>query len=213
MYRNPRRGSSDDLGRRPNPSSSDDSQLEWSPRWLGLPLFVAVLVCSSVASPAVPNDVNGDSVLDVSDVQCGVLTVLKPVAPSCLAAPNAADINCDFVTDVVDVQILVLVVLKAPENGVPVALDGNHNNIVDSCEWLLGCGDLCGNGIVEKENDEECDDGDCLNGDGCDQWCKVEGVCCWPSPCCCDGKKDPGEECDDANDKDGDGCSKTCKLE
>lgn len=71
----------------------------------------------------------------------------------------------------------------------------------------------CGNGIVEPDNSEECDDGNTENGDGCSEWCKWEWKCCQPSPCCCDGNKDPGEECDDGNDSAGDGCDKECKLE
>jgi cysteine-rich repeat protein len=85
----------------------------------------------------------------------------------------------------------------------------------DGCSELCKFeSNVCGNGEVEVCNDEECDDGNTTPGDGCDQWCKKEGsTCCEPSPCCCDGKNDPGEDCDDGNKVNGDGCSSTCKFE
>jgi len=72
----------------------------------------------------------------------------------------------------------------------------------------------CGNGVVEPINDEQCDDGNKVAGDGCDPWCKKEGTgMCAPMPCCGDGYTTAGEECDDGNLTAGDGCSPTCKYE
>jgi cysteine-rich repeat protein len=41
-------------------------------------------------------------------------------------------------------------------------------------------GPVCGNGLVEHENDEECDDGNAVNGDGCSDKCQVDagGIRC-----------------------------------
>jgi len=61
----------------------------------------------------------------------------------------------------------------------------------------------CGNGGIEGE--EECDDGNLVNGDGCDQNCRVTG--------CGNGVPTSGEECDDGNMVSGDGCSASCELE
>jgi len=81
---------------------------------------------------------------------------------------------------------------------------------------------VCGDGVVE--GDEECDDGNRVNGDGCNvQVCEdpVPGfesyyVCyfCVTGPVGCgDGDLDGGEQCDDGNLFIGDGCSSTCTTE
>jgi len=65
----------------------------------------------------------------------------------------------------------------------------------------------CGNGIVEPELGEMCDDGARESEDGCSWDCQVEG--------CGDGvrQKAMGEQCDDGNLDDLDGCSSTCQHE
>src|SRR5205085_2427793 len=35
--------------------------------------------------------------------------------------------------------------------------------------------DVCGNGILEATNNEQCDDGNTMNGDGCNATCRFEG--------------------------------------
>lgn len=92
----------------------------------------------------------------------------------------------------------------------------------------------CGNGV--KENAEQCDDGNKVNGDGCDVNCTVSacgnGVKAGAEACddgnvangdgcradctvekCGDGRKDPQEQCDDGNASPGDCCSATCTFE
>ena len=75
----------------------------------------------------------------------------------------------------------------------------------------------CGNGI--KEQNEACDDGNIVNGDGCSAMCQVElGFQCvgTPSVCatvCGDGVIVGAELCDDGNGTNGDGCSATCQVE
>ena len=59
----------------------------------------------------------------------------------------------------------------------------------------------CGDAHVDA--DEECDDGNNLDGDGCSHLCKIE--------ICGNGNLDPGEKCDDGNTVSGDGCSADCK--
>jgi cysteine-rich repeat protein len=64
-------------------------------------------------------------------------------------------------------------------------------------------GDLCarcGDGNVGPG--EMCDDGDRLDGDGCDRNCTLTG--------CGNGIRTPGEGCDDGNFRDGDGCDSNC---
>jgi cysteine-rich repeat protein len=86
-----------------------------------------------------------------------------------------------------------------------------------------GCVSACGNGV--RGRGEECDDGNVLTGDGCDDACQVErGWSCYEpggaaSVCeetCGDGLVDPraGEECDDGPDNSDtapDGCRTDCE--
>jgi cysteine-rich repeat protein len=62
----------------------------------------------------------------------------------------------------------------------------------------------CGDGVLHE--DEACDDGNNLSGDGCSSVCTIE-------PYCGDGKLDLGEACDDGNNNNGDGCSASCTVE
>ncbi len=81
--------------------------------------------------------------------------------------------------------------------------------------------ELCGNGIPQLDNGEECDDGNHLSGDGCSPSCRIETYWICPKACelciarfvCGDGKLDPGEFCDDGNTQSGDGCSNVCQHE
>lgn len=82
------------------------------------------------------------------------------------------------------------------------------------------CGPYCGDGRVDEELEEECDDGNSTGGDGCSADCKLEegwtcekaGVRC-EATACGDGIVAGDEQCDDGNNDDGDGCSATCLLE
>lgn len=61
----------------------------------------------------------------------------------------------------------------------------------------------CGDGVLDTN--EECDDGNNIDGDGCQANCV--------NPYCGDGILDPGEDCDDGNNLDGDLCSSDCNVE
>ncbi|HEV8320051.1 MAG TPA: DUF4215 domain-containing protein [Myxococcota bacterium] len=69
-----------------------------------------------------------------------------------------------------------------------------------------GAEGVCGNGT--REGNEECDDGNVLDGDGCTSQCVTEG-----GGVCGDGTVDAGEQCDDGNTVSNDGCSATCTTE
>jgi cysteine-rich repeat protein len=60
--------------------------------------------------------------------------------------------------------------------------------------------ELCGNGLLEIG--ESCDDGNSLDGDGCDVNCTATR--------CGNGVTTTGELCDDGNALDGDGCDSNC---
>lgn len=63
---------------------------------------------------------------------------------------------------------------------------------------------FCGNGVLDADRGEECDDGNIVWNDGCSNACLLE---------CGDGYDSRIEECDDGNREDGDGCSALCVLE
>nr|MDA3863586.1 MopE-related protein [Deltaproteobacteria bacterium] len=65
------------------------------------------------------------------------------------------------------------------------------------------CCTTCGNGTVEAG--EQCDDGNQINGDGCDYLCASEA-----GQTCGNGVVEGSEECDDGNRIAGDGCSAAC---
>ncbi|MFH2006110.1 MAG: DUF4215 domain-containing protein [bacterium] len=72
-----------------------------------------------------------------------------------------------------------------------------------------GCSDdaatgSCGDGVLDP--DEQCDDGNLVDGDGCNFECLFESYCG-------NGIVESGEECDDGNDRGGDGCSSSCQRE
>ncbi|CAI2359489.1 unnamed protein product [Moneuplotes crassus] len=90
-------------------------------------------------------------------------------------------------------------------------------------ETIEICSQICGNGKVAHDANltEICDDGNLIDGDGCDSTCKVEfGYECLlingTSLCdhkCGDGIISSTEGCDDKNLNKGDGCDSSCQIE
>jgi cysteine-rich repeat protein len=69
---------------------------------------------------------------------------------------------------------------------------------------------VCGNGVLETDAGETCDDGNTIDGDGCDARCNLEGA----APCG-NGIIELGEDCDDgaANSDTASGACRTdCTL-
>ena len=74
---------------------------------------------------------------------------------------------------------------------------------------------VCGDTIVD--GGEACDDGNGINGDGCENDCSGTPLPPPPPPpppppICGDNILDPGEECDDGNNINADGCEADCTL-
>lgn len=66
---------------------------------------------------------------------------------------------------------------------------------------------ICGDGTVQSP--EQCDDGNTIDGDGCDATCMWEPE----EPYCGDGIVNQSwEQCDDGNDVPGDGCESDCTF-
>ncbi len=79
----------------------------------------------------------------------------------------------------------------------------------------------CGDGQLNVELGERCDDHNAASGDGCSSQCGIEpgfkcptaGQACVSAAVCGDGRLGVGESCDDQNATSGDGCSSSCALE
>lgn len=93
--------------------------------------------------------------------------------------------------------IIVVATISCGSDSNTDPVDGKNNETYEGYE------PECGNRIVDKSTQEECDDGNDIDGDGCRKDCTVEN--------CGDGIKDPQEECDDGNDIDDDQCRR-CLL-
>ena len=80
---------------------------------------------------------------------------------------------------------------------------------------------VCGDGILNAPEGEQCDDGNTYPADGCgstclrdEGWlCPTPGKRCVPATSCGDGTISGAEECDDNNTDSGDGCTADCKIE
>jgi cysteine-rich repeat protein len=69
--------------------------------------------------------------------------------------------------------------------------------------WTLKvCSSVCGDG--QSGVGEQCDDGNLVDGDGCDSTCRNTG--------CGSGVPTGGEACDDGNAVEGDGCDSNCTV-
>lgn len=65
--------------------------------------------------------------------------------------------------------------------------------------------EYCGDGVLQSQTGESCDDGNSESNDGCNESCELEF--------CGDGTKQSGEECDDGNKNSDDGCDFQCMNE
>ena len=79
---------------------------------------------------------------------------------------------------------------------------------------------LCGDGRVQADEGEQCDDGNRVSGDGCSDTCQIEDwdPCPGGGPCvvmvvCGNGVVESSEQCDDGNVENGDGCDSECQVE
>ena len=86
-------------------------------------------------------------------------------------------------------------------------LSTNCKSCSIDCKEVQGIAIFCGDGIVQKNEGEKCDDGtDNGKYDHCAADCKGTG------PHCGDGIKNGTEECDDGNGDNGDYCNSNCKI-
>jgi cysteine-rich repeat protein len=123
----------------------------------------------------------------------GVLLAGCFASPSAMGpkAPRTLTKSCGPVTD--------LSCSPFPECVVTAASDVGHA----LAAAIYGGPSVCGNAAVEGL--EECDDGNIIDGDGCDSNCT--------HTTCGNGVVTAGEDCDDGNSVSGDGCSSACRRE
>ena len=65
----------------------------------------------------------------------------------------------------------------------------------ETCQNVMGETSYCGDGRVDAENGETCDDGNGTDGDGCSVTCEIE----MEPAVCGNGVQEEGEDCDDGN--------------
>lgn len=81
----------------------------------------------------------------------------------------------------------------------------------DMCEnHYVDTDNICGNGLLEPDVGEACDDGNTQPGDGCSADCQPETM---TIAVCGNGVLESGETCDDGNTLPDDGCTETCNHE
>jgi len=104
---------------------------------------------------------------------------------------------------------------SAVSNGKTCTADGGK------CYVVVDPGPYCGDGLVQEDRGESCDDGNRVGGDGCSGICKLEpnfecpkpGQPCVSTVRCGNGNREQGEACDDGNTDHDDGCSSNCGVE
>ena len=79
---------------------------------------------------------------------------------------------------------------------------------------------VCGDGILNAPEGEQCDDGNLDPGDGCGSTCLLDqgwicpkpGEPCMSTTVCGDGTISGAEQCDDGNTTSDDGCNADCQV-
>lgn len=111
---------------------------------------------------------------------------------------------CDSVHEVCVVPEQ-LEVCKGKADGDQCFIGGQSGFVCDKAVCLSS---RCGDGILDRHQGEECDDGDGLNSNVAPDACRLSCL----NPYCGDGVVDTDEECDDGNNIDTDGCRNDCTL-
>lgn len=153
-------------------------------------------VFSGVAPEVCNNNIDDDedTLIDCADSDCEGQVGCATCAFECDTDPNDCVVGqCDRFSGRCNVFL---------NNGGPCDSDGDPQTLqfcTPEGKCVLA---ECGNGIVEL--DERCDDGNTVNGDGCEN-CQTVGICG-------NGWLEFPEQCDDGNTVNGDGCEADCRL-
>jgi len=164
------------------------------------------------------NNVGGDgcSATCTSDESCGNGIVDAAAGEAC---DDGNSLSCDGCSTTCRLEGCgngVLECLEACDDGNTVGGDG--------CSADCTSAEICGNGVIDLTNGEQCDSGD-LGGQTCvsrgytggtltcNGDCTFNESGCTLVPVCGNGNVEPGEDCDDGNLAAGDGCDATCHWE
>ncbi|NUN16006.1 MAG: hypothetical protein HUU55_20455 [Myxococcales bacterium] len=168
-------------------------------KWFVLTISVVVSLgadYSFASCPDVPGDLNKDSLVTITDIQCALLVVLydsagdEVKAPACaVVGPDAADLDCDFQVTVVDAVLIIQIALSGK---LGTGVDLNANGCTDSCETECPPNTPCSVGQACKHN------ADCASGW---EYCAFVGSCgdngvCTLRPDFCPPPGDPVCGCD-----------------
>jgi cysteine-rich repeat protein len=118
--------------------------------------------------------------------------------------PNPGSPGLDTITASVGFTVPVGLEFKSddpPKQGIVLTGTPVNGTVTAQAtkQWLH---DSCGNGL--RAPDEQCDDGNGVDGDGCDSNCTLTG--------CGNAILTAGEQCDDGNQVNGDGCDANCSI-
>ena len=112
----------------------------------------------------------------------GVQGWAEPNYEESVSLYGEVDVRCDGEDNDCDGQV--------DEGGIELCNDGLDNDCDGDIDELE-CSSVCGDGLLDAGRGEECDDGNQLEGDGCDVSCLIE--------LCGNGRVESNEECDDGN--------------
>ncbi|HYC54516.1 MAG TPA: DUF4215 domain-containing protein, partial [Candidatus Binatia bacterium] len=179
---------------------------------LPIPLFSpnpnAGNTCSVTVDVSFPNQ-DVDLELDYISPEVGQTTTVTLIADGGAQAkglvfmntpgnPSRSDIDWD--PDLTDVGVYNLTLHPDDNVAGPSNAPLCTNNVTCTITVISSCGDGGIDGV------EQCDDGNTVSGDGCNQFCIDEF-------CGDNVDNDTDEQCDDGNTINGDGCDSDCDLE
>ncbi|NUN12114.1 MAG: hypothetical protein HUU55_00605 [Myxococcales bacterium] len=132
-----------------------------------------------------PGDMTHDGIVNIADVQCGIVAALASLSGqaevACLGGPViAADLDCDCLVVVTDVQLAITYALGAPVSG---GIDQNANQCPDSCDSAGPC-DCQPDGTACDDGDLCSADSSCLSGQCMATTAAPDGLVCNDSNAC-----------------------------
>gem|GEM_PF-2073831 len=163
-------------------------------------------------------DNDGDGLIDLADSGCGGVSDDDETNYACNDGLDndgddyidMSDAGCSALDDDDEVEYVVVIGTQCSDD-VDNDLDGLTDLGDPGCDDTLDDNEynapVCGDGIIDEG--EECDDGNVVPSDGCDELCQDEEVVY----VCGNGIIELGEACDDGNVIPMDGCDAACQIE